>query len=281
MPVRKARETILVLGGTGKVARLLRSYWTSHPPENLDVFWVARNPAPGITHVWQPGQAVDSLPQCNIVFSLWGTISGSEQELTGNISLALEAHRVARDMGARHVFHASSVAVYRPKTQPIQESDLCEPRNPYGRAKLEMERAVRQEMPGSTCLRMANVVGADSLFSALSGDAPITLDAFPDGSGPRRSYLRPATLALALEHLSVKTGAALPGVLNLADKGVVDMGDIVACTGRHMIRSAAPDGALPVMSIDVSALENCLDVSMTPVSAQDICDAWMDARDQS
>lgn len=278
MPVSEAQKTILVLGGTSRVARLLRACWNSNVPEKLRIFWVGREPGPGIDHVWQPGENVDSLPQCNIVLALWGTISGIEEELRANISLAHEAHRVARELGAGHVFHASSVAVYRPTAQIIDENAPCDPRNPYGRSKLAMEHAVSGETPRATCLRMANVVGADSLFNALSKDGTMTVDAFEDGTGPRRSYLRPSTMARVIETLAGSPVDALPPVLNLADRGLVDMADIVTCAGRPMIRPQAPPDALPVMEIDVSRLERVLGQPLEHVEAADLFAEWQQVR---
>ncbi len=84
-------------------------------------------------------------------------------------SLAL--FRAARQAGVRHLVLASSLLVYGSTAKPIDEKTRPEPQIGYGRAKLEAERALREQ--GSSdlslgILRLPHVYGARSfLFDRL------------------------------------------------------------------------------------------------------------------
>ncbi|MGY3438433.1 MULTISPECIES: NAD-dependent epimerase/dehydratase family protein [unclassified Marinovum] len=272
MSQRKTK--VLVLGATGRVARMLRHYWTDQAPENMELCWVARRDAPGVDHVINDPADVDKLPQCNTVLALWGVVAGDEAALNANRLLAQDAQQIARRCGADRVLHASSVAVYSPASEPLSETADCAPRNPYGRAKLQMEQALSAAQPKAICLRMGNMAGADGLFAAMERGRAITLDQFADGSGPVRSYLAPSTLAHCVEGLARLPLARMPDTVNLAGRRPVAMADIVRAAGLDLNWKPAPEGALALMSVDVSQLAALVPIGDESTDAAALVAQW-------
>lgn len=274
MSVSQRKTKVLVLGATGRVARLLQRFWADEPPENMDFYWVARRDAPGVDHVVDIPADVDLLPQCNTVLALWGVVAGDETALHCNCLLAQQAQQIASHCGADRVLHASSVAVYAPAREPLFETDTCAPRNPYGRAKLQMEQALTAAQPKAICLRMGNMAGADGLFAAMEQGRAITLDQFADGSGPVRSYLAPSTLAQCVEGLARLPLARLPDTLNLAGRRPVAMDDIVRAAGLELKWKPAPEEALALMSVDVSRLTALVSIGEESTDAAELVRQW-------
>ena len=279
MPIVTSPTRLLILGATGKVATLLRRHWELNPPENMELFWSGRRPARGVSHVWAPGDPVESLPQCNAVLALWGTVSGSAEKLANNMSLAQEAHCVAIALGADRVMHASSIAVYAPQDDAISEDTIANPRNDYGASKHAMEQAVADLLPKAICLRIGNVVGADSLFASLTKTTRPRLDRFPDGRGPVRSYLRTETLAASVTAIATSDIKTLPSVVNVAEANPIDMADILRAAGRDFDWNPAPDGAIPCMQMDVTRLAGVLGYAPEPVDADALVSDWQRLRD--
>lgn len=272
------RKSVLVLGANGRMGQLLRAYWRANPPENLDIFWVARRHSPGVTHVWSPGDHVDSLPQCNAIFGLWGTVSGSADELRNNISLSRRAHELARACGADRVIHASTMAIYRAGEEQVTEADIPQPRNEYGRAKLAMEEAVAEEVPQGINLRIANAVGAGPLFNAISQRDVVEVDQFQERNGPLRSFIRPSTLAKVIERLIEIPVDDLPTCLNVADSGLIDMADLVLAAGKGIRWRPASGAALPKMEADLSLMHELLGPIAPAPTPMDIILEWQDLR---
>lgn len=216
---------------------------------------MARRPQDADIIAWQPGDPVGGLPPADAVVALWGVTPGAGRDLSLNTTLALAAMDLAQAVGARRVLHCSSAAVYPGGSVAACESDAVAPWSPYGVEKARMEAAVadwtrqRPGGPRACCLRMANVAGADSLFAALDRGGTITLDRFPDGQGPRRSYLAPGDLAQAIGALLRLPAADLPEVVNLAGPTAVAMADVVRAAGQEPAWRPAPEGALPVMAL--------------------------------
>ncbi|MDA7427670.1 NAD-dependent epimerase/dehydratase family protein [Primorskyibacter aestuariivivens] len=281
MPIAKLPTRVLVLGATGKVATLLRRYWDLNPPENIELFWASRRKEPRVTHVWSPGTPVGPLPQCNAILALWGTVSGSVDALANNIALAKEAHRVGEALGADRILHASSIAVYAPQDDPITEDTPPNPRNDYGASKHAMEQAVADLSPKAVCLRIGNVVGADSLFASLTRTETPRLDQFPDGFGPVRGYLRIETLAASVEAIATSDLETLPCVINVADASPIDMADILRAAGRDFDWKPAPDGATPCMQMEMTRLVGVLGHPLEPVDAHALVAEWRRLRDRS
>lgn len=268
------KKKVLVLGATGRVARLLRRQVEAKPLENTEFFWVSRRMVPGVDQVYQAGGDVDYLPQCNAVLALWGAVSGGEAALNGNISLAFEAQRIAQACGADRVLHASSSAVYSPSLLPVDEAAECAPRNAYGAAKLRMEQALRGAEPKAVCLRIGNVAGADGLLSVIANKPSVTLIRFPDGRGPVRSYLQLATMAQVVDALVRLPVGDLPDILNVAGRAPVSMEELVRATGCDLIWKPAPKGALPVMALDVGRLTSLVELDPPSTDATEIVGEW-------
>lgn len=266
---------ILVLGASGKLGRILHRRWRGRD----DVLWQARKPGPGVDVVWHTGTAWPGRRSVRAIVALWGVVPGCGA-LSDNTALALAAMTLARDLGAERVLHCSSAAVYAPGRLPRREEE-ADPSSDYGRAKLAMERAVASwpAPPASCCLRIGNVAGADSLFAALDRPGPVTLDRFPGGHGPLRSYLGHAALARTLESLLELPVAHLPPVLNLAGDGVVDMADLVRAAGRELVWRPAPDTAIPALTLDTGALKVLCDPG--PSRAGDLVADWQAGTDRN
>lgn len=61
-----------------------------------------------------------------------------------NVVAGLSLLNAMRDVGVKRLVFSSTAAVYgEPEKQPIQETDLTSPTNPYGETKLTFERALR------------------------------------------------------------------------------------------------------------------------------------------
>lgn len=260
--------TILVLGSSGRLGRILKWSWQRR---SLNPLWQVRTPsaeAPAETQVcWDI--MTSPMPRTgpvDVVLGLAGVVPGGGADLSLNTGLALAAVDAARATGAAHVFLTSSAAVYGSQPGRYAEAAMPQPDTAYGHAKLAMEAAVAaaraQLATGVTCLRIGNVAGADALLgTAVSRwrrdrGAPVTLDRFADGQGPRRSYIGPADLADVLAHLCAlgARGAPLPEVLNIAAPGQVAMADLLEAADVEWRWQPAPPGAIPHLALDVAQL---------------------------
>lgn len=245
----------LILGANGRLGRLLQRRWQQSELTGWQPIWSARAPAADIDVVWQPGDQAPTSAEA--VVALWGAVPG-RGALEDNTKLAKAAMALGRACGARRVLHCSSVAVYGPGRR-LREDTLCAPANAYGVAKLAMEAAIRAakdahpEGPQACAMRLANVVGADSLFAALDSGATITLDKFPDGQGPRRSYAAPSVILYAIEALLA--AEVLPEVINVAAPNTVSMADITTAAQRDFTWQVAPDTALAEVAVDTQTLQ--------------------------
>lgn len=255
-------QRVLVVGGTGRLGSLLARAWARAGRDGF--VWQARRPAavgPVFDPLTQPQDFAAAARGAAAILCLAGRVGGGRAELAEHTALGLATLGAAEAAGVRHVFLASSAAVYG-AADGAREDDAPRPLSDYGRAKCEMEdaalawRAARRSGPGVTCLRIANVAGADALLGAPAGAAPQWLDIFPDGTGPRRSYLGPAALAGILTRLfaHVRAGAPLPALLNVALEGAVAMEALLAASGRPWLPRPAPAGALPLVRLDVARL---------------------------
>jgi len=266
MELSNHRNSVLFLGVGGKVGRLLARFWAENPPHEIrPVFQTSGAIWPGFLH-WRQGDPVSDLPKVDAVVALWGVTPGGRQPMNANVTLALEALKIAEQTGARRVFLASSSAVYSgavgaaARGRHAEGDILAAPHGAYGLAKLEMERAVldRPCAPDAlrvTILRMANVIGADSLFTNLTSGGAITLDRFASGFGPMRSYLAVDDLARVIEVLVTCAADALPDVLNLSGSTALAMADLVSHAGGNVVWRPAPENAIEKVELDTGALE--------------------------
>lgn len=257
--------TILVMGSTGKVGRALRRYWTDVSVPSFDVLWQRRQgDSSNGWLAWRPlDQAVPELPPLDAVIVLSGVTPGADCDMSLNTDLALAGLDVARQAAARHVFLASSQAVYGAQDGPLTEATPMRPGNAYGQAKADMERAAKAwqdaqgpDAPGITCLRIGNVAGADMLGKAVASGGALRLDRFADGAGPERAYIGAGGFARVLESLlgAVAAGKPLPFALNVAAPQPVRMSELLTAWGRTWDWAAAPDTARQSILLDVAAL---------------------------
>ncbi|MFD1342227.1 NAD-dependent epimerase/dehydratase family protein [Litorisediminicola beolgyonensis] len=261
-------EPILLLGASGRLGRILRSAWpASAPPLHA----LSRAGGPGL-QAWSPGDSIDALPRVGSVVALWGVVPGATRSLSENAALASAAMDLGAQLGANRVLHASSAAVYRPGAHALSELEPADPVSAYGSAKRDMERAARTWRggagPQAVCLRIGNVAGAESLFGAMAGQDHVTLDRFPDGQGPRRSYLATTDLARAIAALATAPQEDLPDLVNLAAPRPTAMADIARAAGREVRWREAPPSAVPLVALDTARLETVIalgDAAAEPV----------------
>ncbi len=260
---------LLVLGSTGAIGRVLRALWPVLMRGGLMPLWQARvtsREALGwdiLAHDC-PEVAASGVVLC---------LAGGRVEPGVNAELALAALQAAADQGGRHVFLASSAAVYAPG-EGLAEDAPTEPPSDYGREKLAMERAALDWAarnpggPGLTLLRIGNIAGLDALLGRRRQAGPVVLDPVPGyARGPVRSYIGPQVLATTLAGLAVRAaaGEALPQVLNLAAPRPVAMADLLDAAGMEWSWGPPAPQAIGAVTLDTTALQGL--VRMSPVAS--------------
>ena len=230
----------LLLGGSGRLGRMLRHYWRGQPVE-----WQSRSAHDGailLDPLAEPQALVRALTGRKAVICLAG-VTGKGANLALNTELACAAIKGAADARVPTVLLASSAAVYGRAGKAWTEEDEPAPVSAYGEAKLDMERqaqALGHRLGVRVCsLRIGNVAGADAI---LGGWRPgFVLDTLPDGGTPQRSYIGPKGFAAAVASL-LRTGPELPDVVNVVWPGSVAMGDLLDAAGLvYHTRPAGPD----------------------------------------
>ncbi|AUQ64833.1 NAD-dependent epimerase/dehydratase family protein [Phaeobacter inhibens] len=281
----------LILGGSGRIGGILRHQWAS---AGADLRWQRRARPDGAEtevqgwHVFDPLADPEALAEAArgaaAILCLAGPVPGgaaghdlSARQLVQHRDLALAALEAAahvRDAGAGtrtgapRVLLASSAAVYGAAPGSLSEDTPLAPVAPYGVTKAEMEQAAQARAAelglGVTLLRIGNIAGIDAI---LGGWQPgFCLDQFADGQTPRRSYIGPRTLADVLATLI--RCPDLPQVLNIAQPGLVAMGDLLQAAGLEFARRPAPAQAIAEVQLDVTRLIGLL--AAQPVPAADL-----------
>ena len=245
---------LLVVGGSGRVAGMLRRVWSAEPSGMVPVFQ-ARREGVGADLIFDPladpGALAQAIEAVDVVLNLAGRAGGSGADLAAHAAIA-RAILEARN-GTKPVIAASSAAVYGRSEGAQPEAGPVDPPAAYGRAKLEME-AVLRDQPATCCLRIGNVAGADALLGQAESEAGRSLHVFVDGRAPRRSYIGPSDLARAIARLVtwMPAGQPVPPVLNLALPGVVGMDDLLRAAGVAWNPAPAPSEAIENVELDVS-----------------------------
>ena len=266
--ISSSKPKTLVVGGTGRVGQMLARIWAGRS----DVIFQSRNAGPG--PVWDilngPAPILKWMEaeRPTVMIVLAGVTPGAG-DMALNADLAKAALDAAKAGGVARVLYASSSAVYGPgQGAPMDEDTTPAPANPYGTAKLAAEahcdgfRASGLEV---CALRIGNVAGTDQLCRnavKATADAPLKLDRFTDGHGPRRSYIAPSTLARVLETLSCTPN--LPPVLNVAAPTPLGMEALLEAARAPWQWQPAPDGALQDVTLDCTRL-----TSLCPIAAAD------------
>ena len=245
----------LVLGASSRVGQMLHQLWAQGVLDFGGVpVWQYRTEASGQADhkiIWDILDG--SLPDITHsgVICLAGPTAGPDLGL--NRDLALVA--VAAAQGAP-LLYASTQAVYGPQSGVLTEQAACQP-GAYGAAKLDAETALAA-YPNTTCLRIANAIGADALLM-MAAKGHVTLDQFPDGQSPRRMMIGPLALGRAFAALLAKGQIAAP-VLNLAQPGVVAMADILSAAGHGWTWKVAPATAIPSLELDITAVQTLINL---------------------
>jgi UDP-glucose 4-epimerase len=247
---------ILVLGATGRIGAMLRWAWAD--ADEVFPLWQARRgrTAPGWINcdiLGDPEGLTAACARADVILTLAGVTPARGADMGLNSALALAVQRAA---GGRPHLLASSAAVYGRAGGPCREGDAVQPAAPYGIAKRAMEQAVLAEGGPVTCLRIGNIAGADQILGRAGQGAALTLDRFPGGRTPRRSYIGPATLARVLADLATAAGQgrALPDILNVAAPGTVEMGALLDAAGCPWDARPAPPDAIAEVALDISTL---------------------------
>ena len=269
----------LITGGGGRLGRLLRAARPFNPELQHEMIFQSRTPNGDIQ--WSEGDSLDHLPRCDAVIALWGRTSGTDEELAENARLAELSARVADHIGARRVVHMSTAAVYGPG-RLMNEDHPTENCNQYGKSKLDMERAVAhlQDRFGGRhiCLRLANVVGADSLAPALRSPDAATIDMFNADTrapqGPRRSYIGAGDLLSVFDGLLSVPAEDWPPVLNIACPTPIAMDDLIRAADKDVIWRPAPATATAEVSLDASRLQALLPSLTFRTTALELIDEW-------
>lgn len=261
---------------------MLRRIWADQLPDGINLHFQSRRPLPDpSSHQWSPGHPPDRLPNCDAVVALWGQTTGDIEALALNAALAGHSRAVALACGASRLVHLSSAAVYGP-AESATEATPPAPVNPYGRSKLALETRVAgfdDARLQHICLRLANVVGADSLAPALLGTGPVTLDRFADGKGPLRSYIGARDLADTLTALAQLPPPDLPAILNIAAHDPLAMQDLAQAAGKDILWRDAPSTATQQVTMDTACLADLLPNLQPVTDPQELIRHWREHRD--
>lgn len=267
LPIRHA----LVMGAGGRIGGILRACWAEGfarwqiRQTILQPDWVT------VATPHDPETLAHVAARSRVILCLAGVTSQDRGEMGDNVTLGLAAVRAGAASGAR-VILCSSAAVYGRTPGLLSETTPPAPDNAYGHAKAEMEaqatRLAAELGVHLSCLRIGNVAGADA---ALGGWTPeCRMDRFPDGATPARSYIGPRTLARVLHALCLRD--RLPGVLNVAAPGLVQMGELLDAAGRAWCPCPASGTALREIALDVARL--CDLVPLAPAAPGALVDEW-------
>ena len=265
---------ILHLGASGRLGRMVARAWRGPAGQGLAVVAQARRAegAPAGAVIWSPlEEPVPAIGPIDVVVDLAGVTGGDEGALALNVDLARAALAAGERLGARAVLLPSSAAVYG--AGPFGEDADPSPRSAYGRAKRAMERAAVRR--AATCLRIGNVVGADALVGGNPGGVA-AIDRWPDGRGPRRSYLGPEGLARVLGALARRAaaGLAMPAVLNVAAPEAVAMEALAEAAGIRWSARPAPPGAIAEVALPTARLEALAPGAAGPADPRAMVAEW-------
>lgn len=274
---------VFITGANGRLGRMLRDIWSAGPQPHFQPIWSARHASSSTDVVWDilTGR-VPEIPKGAVILHLAGVLRGDATALRANTAMALNVCKAAKKAGARHVFLASSAAVYGASSGNLVEVQAPSPRSDYGHAKLAMERnalcwaqSAGVDRPRVTCLRIGNVLGADALFGHLTGQKEIRLDPVPGAAGgPMRSYIGPQAFAGCIASLLTRVwlGTDVPPILNIASRNPVFMADLLT-VARLPYRFGPPNKqVIAKVCLSTKRLETL--VRLAQMTAADLVDDW-------
>jgi len=282
---------VLIVGGSGRIGRMLRRAWADTPPAGLSLVFQTRSQQAGSGDViWDPlsgdSAALRAAGPFDAMLVLSGVVPKPGADFSLNTDIGLACGAAAAACGISRVLLASTSAVYGAAlARAYSEQDPCTPVNDYGRAKLEMEAACLAQARASgtelCCLRIGNVAGADVLLingRALQDGARLQLDQFSDGGTPLRSYIGPATLARVLARLSVQE-APLDPLLNIAVPVPVTMGDLVDAAAIPFDLRPAPATAHQNVTLECARLADLYPFVPKDADPAEMVEQWHQLRD--
>lgn len=268
---------VLVTGSAGRLGQILRSTWTKAADLGFDPIYSARRAKFANDCAWNILSGKPPvIAKGSVILHLAGILTGGKTALSANVAMAATVCAMAEKAGAKHVFVASSAAVYGSSDCAHTEEEVAAPTTDYGRAKLQMEQVVQQwanlknnDGPGLTCLRIGNVLGADALLGG-SATRLIELDTIVGQSGgPIRSYIAPTAFSQVLVRLIRLAGAgsALPRVLNVAAPTAVRMVDLLQAAQLPYRIGQPRLHAAPIVRISTERLAGLIPLPQTDADA--------------
>ena len=274
---------VFITGASGRLGRILRAQWASRVDLGFDPVWCSRHPTLNADVYWDIlSGPTPAIAKGAIILHLAGVVRGDRAALSENAQMATQICRAAKVAEAAHIFLPSSAAVYGAGSCDHVEVHAPDPCSDYGQAKLDMEREALiwaqnegQGAPPITCLRIGNVLGADSLFGQLNMGNKIVLDAIPSqAGGPIRSYIGPRAFADTIASLMVQagSGAVLPPILNVASNRAVFMADLLIAAERTFSFGTPKSDAIAKVSLSTKRLEML--VPSVPVDASGMVADW-------
>jgi nucleoside-diphosphate-sugar epimerase len=274
-------EPLLILGGNGRIGRVLRNHQAAFQNAGLAPSWQSRTVSSDYLHWDILTQPCPAGAARGVVLCLAGVIRGEPEALALNVDLAMAACRAAAEQGARHVFLVSSAGVYSPSSELLTENSDTTPDRPYCVAKLAMERAAlawrHEGGPGLTILRIGNIAGLDALLGGVRPGQTAELDRIEGQvGGPLRSYIGPATLASVIAQLVGRAAKEmpLPPVLNVAAGPAVSMASLLDAAEVEWAYREPADGVIPRVEFDLSLLRAFVDIPPGSWQAETMVAEW-------
>lgn len=266
--------TLLVLGAGGRIGRLTVPHFVQRTRGTAILEACPRQGPNGIDILARPDVLTDALARADAVLLLAGVCPGAGDP---NVNVALARAVLGAAPTRLPAILCSSVAVYGPGGPFGEESDPA-PRTPYAIAKCAMEALALAAPQPVTSLRIGSVAGADSLLGRAAL-GPVRLDRFPSGTGPRRSYIGPATLARVFADLCLRAarGLRLPPVLNIAAGPPLGMETLLAAAGIPFHWRTAPADAVEYATLDTTRLEALFPWVRQGAGAARIVEEWRTA----
>lgn len=284
--VKTLEKPILALGGSGRVAGLLRAAFEITGESR--VIWQSRADVPGgicLDPLAEDG--VEALTEAmegrDLVFALAGVTPATGVPLNINSVLANRVLCAAEKAGVKHVFFVSSAAVYGASDLAHGEEEALMPVSDYGVSKQRMEEGILRADSSvqPVILRIGNIVGADQLIGRVGLQKDVVLDQFPDGGFPWRSYSGPLTLAVILKQLFDRAlaGEDLPQILNISAPEPVSMKDLLMTAGFDFQPCAAPPDAIQRVILDTNRLEPLVTLAADAADPAQMISEWQRLRD--
>lgn len=269
---------VLITGAAGRLGQLIRAAWADRADLEFDPIWSYRRTDPCQDVAWDIlSGPVPDIAKSAVILHLAGVLRGDRAALSANAVMARNVCMAAKLAGASHVFLASSAAIYGAAMRDHLEVHAPAPVSDYGNAKLDMEREALcwvhgsgPDAPGVTCLRIGNVVGADTLFGGVNPSRHIVLDPAPgQPGGPIRSYIGPQALAQVLAGLVAHAGAGtnLPKILNIAAPGAVSMADLLDAAQTPYTFGKPNVDVIPKVSLSTKRLAALIPLCQTNAAA--------------